>query len=1158
MADNLEPINVTVTPEQLVRATLIEPAPLDTETSDTTVIRARFSVPVEDIQAGVDGTVSLVATVTTIAPEFVEYVQNIRAEVEADRTEVAANLATVIDLEQSTRDINTEALATEQRILDSKQQVLDSEQRTLSTEQRVLLAEARVDQTELRVQLSETNTLETEIRVAELENQAGIHEANAAVKAAAAASSATDSANSASDASASASAASISETKALNSEIAAGDSAAAAALSETNAAASASEAAASRDTAGLSADSAMASETAAASSAAAASTSEANALASANTAGTHASNAATSETNAATSASAAATSAAAAATSETNAATSATNASNSAAAAQTAESGAESARAAAEQLLDQFGDQYLGAKASDPATDNDGNPLIDGAVYFNTTDGLLKFYTGAAWVAPEDAASTAAASAEASAAAALTSEQNAAGSASTASNAANSAISARDAAQTSENNAAGSASSAASSATSAAGSASAASSSASTASTKAGEASTSAGNAAASEQAAANSASAAAQSEANAESAAATAVTDHEALDDPHTQYLKEDTATQLLAGKADSGHSHDGRYYTQAEIDSQMRYTLYRSIALDANDDLNNIVTNGHYRWISSVPVNAPSGAYHNMLVMDDGGQPTQMVWGGTGDGTATMHIRRRDSGVWKAWTTFWNSGNDGAGSGLDADKLDGTHASGFVQTPGSSSAFISTDNGDKVSANSISVNGICYSNVSLFGSPDGALYNQAYSSTWQHQIYGDYRSGQIAVRGKNNGTWQGWRTVWDSGNFDPGSKADAVHSHSAINKASTFDGAAAPRSFSDGVRVATTGNYYNGGWPGAYGVVTWVGSWNSGQDGGGLQLWTPYRLSDDGDLAFRRGLYSNAGWSDWHTFWHSGNFDPASRLRLAGASFSGTYPLTVHVDTDRIYSHSNITFDGSSGTLAAPKFSGDGSGLTGVDASKLAGLSSGHFLRSNATDYLYGKIYLRNDIENEDAYRDHGVYGHYDSNKTNHIWSMGSSYRNAANGSDFGNLYGLAYKHTNNSTGGSMGGSHQMVWCQGGSPKCSLGNSIWTSGNVIAYSDIRVKTNIEVIPEALEKVKRLSGYTFDRTDVTYDEHGEPETPVRQTGVIAQEVLEVLPEAVVGGPTEDDPEGHYSVAYGNMVGLLIEAIKEQQQQIDELKRRIG
>ncbi|MDE5420606.1 hypothetical protein L3073_00115 [Ancylomarina sp. DW003] len=123
-------------------------------------------------------------------------------------------------------------------------------------------------------------------------------------------------------------------------------------------------------------------------------------------------------------------------------------------------------------------------------------------------------------------------------------------------------------------------------------------------------------------------------------------------------------------------------------------------------------------------------------------------------------------------------------------------------------------------------------------------------------------------------------------------------------------------------------------------------------------------------------------------------------------------------------------------------------------ADADKLDGVSSGSFLRSDATDYLNATLYVRGDIRNETGYRDHGVYGHYDSYKTNHIWSMGSAYRNAADGSNFGNLYGLAYKHTNNTTGGTMGGGHQMVWCQNGSGTSAIGTNIWTSGIVYEYN--------------------------------------------------------------------------------------------------------
>lgn len=92
---------------------------------------------------------------------------------------------------------------------------------------------------------------------------------------------------------------------------------------------------------------------------------------------------------------------------------------------------------------------------------------------------------------------------------------------------------------------------------------------------------------------------------------------------------------------------------------------------------------------------------------------------------------------------------------------------------------------------------------------------------------------------------------------------------------------------------------------------------------------------------------------------------------------------------------------------------------------------------------------------------------------------------------------------------------------------------------GNITAYSDERLKTNIQTIPNALEKVQQLRGVSFDKDGK------------HSIGVIAQEIQKIIPEVVL--------EGEYlSVAYGNIVGLLIEAIKEQQNQINELKTLIG
>ena len=107
-------------------------------------------------------------------------------------------------------------------------------------------------------------------------------------------------------------------------------------------------------------------------------------------------------------------------------------------------------------------------------------------------------------------------------------------------------------------------------------------------------------------------------------------------------------------------------------------------------------------------------------------------------------------------------------------------------------------------------------------------------------------------------------------------------------------------------------------------------------------------------------------------------------------------------------------------------------------------------------------------------------------------------------------------------------------------------IGGSLYAEGDVVAYSDVRKKTDIVTIDSALNKVLQLRGVYYTRIDDV--EKG------RQTGVIAQEINEVLPEVVTYAADVDE----YGVAYGNIVGVLIEAIKEQQAQIEELKQIIA
>jgi len=202
---------------------------------------------------------------------------------------------------------------------------------------------------------------------------------------------ATNAANSATAAASSASSASTSASNASTSATNAAASASAASTSETNAAASEAAASASETAAAASEAAAAASETAAAASEAAASTSETNAAA-------NASAASTSETNAAASAAAASTSETNAAASESAAATSASNASTSATAASNAQTAAEAAQAAAEAAQEAIDGLYLGAQASDPTLDNNGDPVTAGDWYYNTTTGVTRIYDGSAWV----------------------------------------------------------------------------------------------------------------------------------------------------------------------------------------------------------------------------------------------------------------------------------------------------------------------------------------------------------------------------------------------------------------------------------------------------------------------------------------------------------------------------------------------------------------------------------------------------------------------------------------------------------------------------------------------------------------------------------------------------------------------------------------
>jgi hypothetical protein len=128
--------------------------------------------------------------------------------------------------------------------------------------------------------------------------------------------------------------------------------------------------------------------------------------------------------------------------------------------------------------------------------------------------------------------------------------------------------------------------------------------------------------------------------------------------------------------------------------------------------------------------------------------------------------------------------------------------------------------------------------------------------------------------------------------------------------------------------------------------------------------------------------------------------------------------------------------------------------------------------------------------------------------------------------------------------------------------------GGNFVAIGNITAYfSDKRLKTDIKPISNAIEKIKAISGITYRNNELAKSFGYKDEE--EQVGVLAQDVEKVMPQVVKLAPFDCDNtesnrprvsktgENYKTVMYDKLVPLLIEAIKEQQAQIDELKRRL-
>ena len=535
-----------------------------------------------------------------------------------------------------------------------------------------------------------------------------------------------------------------------------------------------------------------------------------------------------------------------------------------------------------------------------------------------------------------------------------------------------------------------------------------------------------------------------------------------------------------------------------------------------------------------------APSTDWHNSIRMGHGNPYTYysstIAVRMTGTGTGDLFTQNIGNGSANGWRRHWSDANDGSGSGLDADTVDGKNSTDFTYyrgiVSGNWDTMFTTGTGKTGTSGLYEVHNISNTDTNY---PSGA-YTYGGVLAWNlsastFKLYAPHIGNLYYQTGWNNDEYSGWRKVWDTGNDGAGSGLDADlldGQHGSYYYSSANHPPQTNFENSHNNLVSNTGN-------GANLNLTFTGSAKSGHFdcwGSGANL--PPSTSHVQGIQTRHSTTTHYGWqiagqynqaaiwkryvsngsfSSWHQIWTSGTDGSGSGLdadvlrSYAPAQSGGN---TIHLLASNGYSQiNNWIFVGTKGIYSSTNsahFYPNGSHTYGT-------------WRINGSRNSYSGIWL--DYSNV-------VIGMYDSG------GNGGDYSSSATG---GWHY---YYHRNNrcmGIGGSTTSSSYGLYEQAG--------GIYSTGNVTAYSDRRIKENIATIDNALEKVNKLEGVYYTRID-------DPDKN-REIGFIAQDVNEVTPELVTYAEDVDQ----YGVKYQNATALLVEAVKTLTQQVKDLQAEI-
>ena len=552
----------------------------------------------------------------------------------------------------------------------------------------------------------------------------------------------------------------------------------------------------------------------------------------------------------------------------------------------------------------------------------------------------------------------------------------------------------------------------------------------------------------------------------------------------------------------------------------------------------------------------------------------------------------------------TLWGSSNDGAGSGLDADLLDGlqlhtarnneankvvrTDANGYIQ-----SYYINTNIGVS--------EGLTHDLTKIYVSNDDYIRTMSKSNfkvrmnlTKNEYDRMDYTTNTHYHTGANshnevtiNGLWErgsGFIDNWNSGAGKPPSgshwngfqalhySSSSVYHHgmqmlmSAGNPALTF----------------LRGHWANGGTGNA-----WQKIWTDGNDGSGSGLdadlldgqqgsyYLP-TVGGNGNLELASASGTTTGYGDAGLEIREGAKGGSASYSAPriGFHWGGVVASNISIDTagailirnnpgtgyenfraNNIYANGTNTVwhvgnDGSGSGLDADLLDGANAAETGASTiHKIA--SNGYSQLQNWTNVAGSGLYSSttnsahwypNVATSYGAWRIDGARSGYTGiYLTNGGAVVLGMYDSGGNGGDYHEASGKwsHYWHRGNTCLGinaSTTSSSYALYSSG---------AIYSTNNIVAYSDRRVKENIVQIDGALEKVNKLTGVYYNRID--------DKKKNKEIGFIAQDVNEVVPELVSYAEDVDQ----YGVKYGNTTALLVEAVKELTQQVKDLKQEI-